>query len=51
VGSKIKEAILSIGKLVDGEYKIQQFQDNQTISSAIFPNLRLIADQMLKVGR
>jgi Uma2 family endonuclease len=48
---KPKQPTLSICTLVDGEYEIQQLQGNQTIVSAIFPVLKLTAEQVLRAGR
>jgi len=47
---KPKQATLSICTLVDGEYEIQQFRGNQTITSTIFPGLKLTAEQVLRAG-
>ena len=48
---KPKQPTLSVCRLVDGEYEIQQFRGNQTIVSPTFPGLKLTAEQVLKVGR
>lgn len=45
---KPKQPTLSICTLVDGEYEIQQFRGNQTITSTVFPGLKLTAEQVLK---
>ena len=47
---KPKQPTLSICTLVDGEYEIQQFRGNQTITSTIFPGLKLTAEQVLRAG-
>jgi Uma2 family endonuclease len=47
---KPKQPTLSICKLVDGEYEIQQFRGNQTIVSPTFPNLKLTAEQVLQAS-
>jgi Uma2 family endonuclease len=47
---KPKQPTLSICTLVDGEYEIQQFRGNQTITSTIFPVLKLTAEQVLRAG-
>ena len=47
---KPKQPTLSVCRLVDGEYEIQQFRGNQTISPT-FPDLKLTAEQVLKAGR
>jgi len=48
---KPKQPTLSVCRLVDGEYEIQQFRGNQTIVSPTFPDLKLTAEQVLKAGR
>jgi Uma2 family endonuclease len=48
---KPKQPTLSICTLVNGEYEIQQFRGNQTITSLIFPDLKLTAEQVLRGGR
>jgi Uma2 family endonuclease len=48
---KPKQPTLSVCRLVDGEYEIQQFRGNQTIASPTFPGLKLTAEQVLKAGR
>jgi Uma2 family endonuclease len=48
---KPKQPALSVCRLVDGEYEIQQFRGNQTIVSLTFPDLKLTAEQVLKSGR
>jgi Uma2 family endonuclease len=47
---KPKQPTLSICTLVDGEYDILQFRGNQTITSTIFPVLKLTAEQVLRAG-
>jgi len=47
---KPKQPTLSICTLVNGEYEIQQFRGNQTITSLIFPDLKLTAEQVLRGG-
>jgi len=48
---KPKQPTLSVCRLVDGEYEIQQFRGNQTIISPTFPDLKLTAEQVLKASR
>ncbi|MEQ8465054.1 Uma2 family endonuclease [Coleofasciculus sp. E1-EBD-02] len=48
---KPKQPTLSVCRLVDGEYEIQQFRGNQTIVSPTFPDLKLTAEQVLKASR
>ena len=47
---KPKQPTLSICTLVDGEYEIQHFRGNHTITSTIFPGLKLTPEQVLKAG-
>ncbi|MFN9736647.1 MAG: Uma2 family endonuclease [Microcystis sp.] len=47
---KPKQPTLSICTLVDGEYEIQQFRGNQTITSTVFPGLKLKPEQVLMPG-
>jgi Uma2 family endonuclease len=48
---KPKQPTLSICTLVNEEYEIQQLQGNQIITSLIFPDLKLTAEQVLRAGR
>ena len=48
---KPKQPTLSVCTLVDGEYEIQQFRNNQPIVSPTFPGLKLTAEQVLKAGK
>ncbi|MBF2009374.1 MAG: Uma2 family endonuclease [Chlorogloeopsis fritschii C42_A2020_084] len=48
---KPKQPTLSICRLVDGEYEIQQLRGNQAIASPTFPGLKLTAEQVLRAGR
>lgn len=48
---KPKQPTLSICRLMDGEYEIQQFRGEQMIVSPTFPDLKLTAEQILKAGR
>jgi len=47
---KPKQPTLSICTLVDGEYEIQLLRGNQTITSTTFPDLNLMAEQVLRAG-
>jgi Uma2 family endonuclease len=47
---KPKQPTLSICTLVDGEYEINLFRGNDAIVSPTFPNLNLIAEQVLTLG-
>ena len=48
---KPKQPTLSICTLLNGEYEIQQFRGNQTITSPTFSDLKLTAEQVLGAGR
>ncbi|MEP0918584.1 Uma2 family endonuclease [Leptolyngbya sp. DQ-M1] len=48
---KPKQPTLSVCRLVDGEYEIQQFRGNQIIDSPTFPGLKLTAEQVLTAGK
>jgi len=48
---KPKQPTLSVCRLVDGEYDIQQFRGNQTIVSPSFSALKLTAEQVLQAER
>ncbi|NJK63402.1 MAG: Uma2 family endonuclease [Synechococcaceae cyanobacterium SM2_3_1] len=48
---KPKQPTLSICTLVNGEYEIQKLRGSQKITSRIFPDLNLTADQVLRAGR
>jgi Uma2 family endonuclease len=45
---KPKQPTLSICRLVDGEYEIQQLRGSQAIISSTFPDLKLTAEQVLR---
>jgi Uma2 family endonuclease len=47
---KPKQPTLSICTLIDGEYEINLFRGNDAIVSPTFPNLNLIAEQVLTLG-
>lgn len=48
---KPKKPTLSICRLVNGEYEMQQFRGDENIISPTFPNLKLTAEQVLRAGR
>ncbi|WP_204151922.1 Uma2 family endonuclease [Leptolyngbya sp. CCY15150] len=48
---KPKQPTLSICALVDEEYEIQQFRGSEMIVSPTFPELRLMAEQVLRANR
>lgn len=48
---KPKQPTLSIYRLVNGEYEIQQFRDDQNLISPTFPDLNLTAEQVLRADR
>jgi len=41
---------ISVCNLVDGEYQISKFCDNQQIISQVFPELKLTANQIFHAG-
>ncbi|AFZ07565.1 protein of unknown function DUF820 [Oscillatoria nigro-viridis PCC 7112] len=45
-----KQPTISVGNLVDGEYQILKFRDNDRIVSQTFPDLNLTANQILGAG-
>lgn len=45
-----KQPTLSVYRLVDGEYRIQLFRDNDRVESAVFPELNLTARQIFNGG-
>ncbi|MEO0684581.1 MAG: Uma2 family endonuclease [Cyanobacteria bacterium J06649_11] len=45
-----KQPTISICNLVDGEYQITKFQNNDEIISQTFPDLKLTANQIFKAG-
>ena len=46
-----KQPTLSVCRLVNRDYEIQQFRGEQAIVSSVFPNLRLTAEQVLKATK
>lgn len=48
---KPKQPTLSICSLTDGEYEIQQLRGSEIIVSPTFPQLRLMAEQVLRANR
>jgi len=45
-----KQPTLSVCQLVDGEYQIRIFRENERIESGVFPNLNLTAKQIFSGG-
>jgi len=45
-----KQPTLSVYQLVDGEYQIKLFRGDETITSAVFPELNLTAVQIFNCG-
>jgi Uma2 family endonuclease len=45
-----KQPTLSVCQLVDGEYQVTQFRGDDLIESLAFPELRLTAEQIFRVG-
>ena len=48
---KPKKPTLSVYQLLDGEYQVRQFRENDRIESSNFPELSLTAAQIFKAGR
>lgn len=46
-----KQPTLSVYQLMEGEYQVQQFRDDQRIESLIFPELSLTALQIFQAGQ
>ncbi|ACB51670.1 hypothetical protein cce_2320 [Crocosphaera subtropica ATCC 51142] len=45
-----KQPTISIYQLVDDEYQLQQFRENDVLISSIFPNLNLTAQQIFDIA-
>ncbi|UNU25376.1 Uma2 family endonuclease [Microcoleus vaginatus] len=45
-----KQPTISVGNLIDGEYQILKFRDNDRIVSQTFPDLNLTANQIFQAG-
>ncbi len=45
-----KRPTISVYQMLDGEYTIQQYRQNQRIESLIFPELSLTAEQVFQLG-
>ena len=45
-----KQPTISVCNLVDGEYRITKFQNNEQIVSQTFPDLKLTANQIFQAG-
>ena len=45
-----KQPTISVYKLVDGEYELAQFREDDRIESAAFPELNLTAQQVFEAG-
>ena len=45
-----KQPTISICNLIDGEYRITKFQNDEQIVSQTFPDLRLTANQIFQAG-
>jgi Uma2 family endonuclease len=46
-----KKPTISIYNIIDGEYQLQQFRENEVIKSQMFPGLKLTANQIFEVGK
>ncbi len=47
---KPKQPTVSVYCLVEGEYKVTQFQDDRPIESLVFSELNLTGNQIVKFG-
>lgn len=45
-----KQPTISVYQLVEGEYRLSQYRENERISSPAFPELNLTAQQIFKAG-
>jgi Uma2 family endonuclease len=45
-----KQPTVSVYQLVDGEYEVELFRENETVKSLVFPELNLTARQIFKGG-
>ncbi|MFM7408834.1 MAG: Uma2 family endonuclease [Cuspidothrix sp.] len=45
-----KQPTISIYNLINGEYQVNQFRNNEMIKSATFPELQLTANQIFQAG-
>jgi Uma2 family endonuclease len=45
-----KQPTISVCNLVDGEYQISKFRDDEQVISQTFPELNLTANQIFKAG-
>ncbi|MBE9227477.1 Uma2 family endonuclease [Phormidium sp. LEGE 05292] len=45
-----KRPTVSVYQLVEGEYQVRQFRENERIESLIFPELNLTASQIFRAG-
>jgi Uma2 family endonuclease len=43
-----KQPTISVYNLVEGEYQVNQFRENDLIESVVFPELNLTAEQIFK---
>lgn len=48
---KSKRPTISVYQLVEGEYQLHQFRENQRIESLIFPDLNLTALEIFQAGK
>lgn len=46
-----KEPTLSVYQLIEGEYQVSQFRDDNRIASPTFPELNLTAETIFRAGR
>nr|WP_309242628.1 hypothetical protein [Limnofasciculus baicalensis] len=45
-----KRPVILVYQLVDGEYIVSEFRENQRIISVTFPELNLTAEEIFRVG-
>jgi Uma2 family endonuclease len=45
-----KQPTISIYQLVDGEYQVNQFREQEQVQSLIFPEIKLTAEEILQVA-
>lgn len=45
-----KRPTISVHNLVNGEYQVTQFRDDDNIISSVFPNLQITANQIFQAG-
>ncbi len=46
-----KQPTIFVNQMIEGEYQVSQFRQEERIQSPTFPDLNLTADQIFQVGR